>query len=123
MKNETRDNAELIRLNEALKTVPVAWQHFEDEVIAQLEREFEFCKLGLNPKTAIVRKRPKYFSKDRGSDITFDASIEVSITAGADRPLLIWLWECKDYPDRNVSVDEIEEFHHKLTQVGRIKGP
>ncbi len=36
-------------------------------------------------------------------------------------PVLIWLWECKDYPNRKVKVDEIEELHSKKMQVGAHK--
>lgn len=35
---------------------------------------------------------------------------------------MLWIWECKDYPDRNVKVDELEEFQSKLVQVGANKG-
>ena len=34
----------------------------------------------------------------------------------------IWIIECKDYPDRRVGVDEVEEFSSKLGQVAAHKG-
>ena len=37
-------------------------------------------------------------------------------------PMFIWILECKDYESRNVNVDEVEEFHHKIQQVGAHKG-
>jgi hypothetical protein len=52
----------------------------------------------------------------READITTDVSIEVFLP-GRDRPTLVWVFECKDYTGR-VPVDDIEEFHAKLQQIG-----
>ncbi len=64
--------------------------------------------------------KPKYHSRDRGSDITFDLSIEIW-TPGADRPALLYVIECKDY-NHAVPVDDVEEFHDKLKQIQAHKG-
>ncbi len=117
---DNRSNFE--KLEERMMPKPLPWQDFESEIAAYLQREIHIRNFGLNPATARVVSRPRYFSKLRGSNITFDVSIEVWPFPNADRPTLIWIWECKDYPTRNVTVDEVEEFHDKMTQVGAHKG-
>ncbi|QDV15078.1 hypothetical protein CA51_49890 [Rosistilla oblonga] len=112
--------SEFDRLNEALAPKPLPWQDFESEVAAYLDDEIK--SLGIDPATSRVMRKPKYFSKIRESEIEFDASVEVWPVANADKPTVIWLWECKDYPSRNVDVSEIEEFHDKMRQVGAHKG-
>ncbi len=116
------DRNEFEKLNERTKPKLIPWQDFESEVTAYLDKQIRFGNFGLNPATARVLPSPKYFSKLRESYIAFDVSIEVWPFPEADRPTLIWLWECKDYPARNVTVDEVEEFHDKMTQVGAHKG-
>lgn len=50
-----------------------------------------------------------------------DASIEV-VPPGATEPVLVWIWECIDY-GHSVPVDDVEEFHAKLEQVGVHETP
>lgn len=64
----------------------------------------------------MFRKRA-YPSKDRGSDIIFDVVVEAFQPSAAE-PSARWIWECKDYPDRRVKVDEVEEFYAKIDQIG-----
>lgn len=71
----------------------------------------EYCK---------VYRKKGYFSATRGSDIIFDVSVEVSL-AGATRPSLIVLIECKNYSS-SVPVNDIEEFESKIRQVEAHKG-
>jgi hypothetical protein len=99
----------------------VEWENFELEVVSYLEAELRRNALGLDPRTSKVRHRPQYFSKSRESEITFDASIEWQ-PPEAESPGLIWLWECKSYPNRKVTIDELEEFDSKIQQVGAHKG-
>ncbi len=58
----------------------------------------------------------------RGKSITFDLAVEVR-RVGATDPFFVWILECKNYVTR-VPVDDVEEFHAKLEQVGadRTKG-
>ena len=44
------------------------------------------------------------------------SSIEVFLP-DRERPTLVWVFECKDYT-ASVPVDDIEEFHAKLQQIG-----
>jgi hypothetical protein len=98
------------------------WQCFEEEVATHIERELHYCRLGVESSSAKVIRKPSYHSKARNAPITFDVAIEVFASAAPGAPFFIWIWECKDYPSSHVSVDEIEEFHHKLGQVAAHKG-
>lgn len=87
----------------------------EREVTAALQRG----DLGLAPNSAQVFRGKKYYSRDRSADIVVDVSIEV-FREGVDVPWLVWIWECKDYTSA-VPVDDVEEFHAKLEQIGADK--
>ncbi len=95
---------------------------YELKVEGIVNRRIENGSFGINPKLAKVRHKPPYYSQDRKKDIVFDVSIEV-FRRGVAIPYWIWIWECKDYA-HTVPVDDVEEFHAKLDQVGadRTKG-
>ena len=95
---------------------------YELEVADMVEDQLRRGNFGIDPALSVVRRKPTYYSRDRKSDIEFDVSIEVS-RKGASEPFWIWIWECKNYSG-NVPVDDVEEFHTKLSQVGadRTKG-
>lgn len=97
------------------------WQHFEDEVAYYVQTQVESGSLAIIPSTAQVRKKPRYFSRERADNIEFDISIEVRLSPAAGNPTFIWLWECKDYPTSNVPVDDVEELDSKMRQVGAHK--
>lgn len=73
-----------------------------------------------NPNVRI-RKKPRYYSKDRDAEIEFDVSVEKYLGNPDEnenmRPSIIVIIECKDYSS-NIPVDDVEEFHAKLQQVG-----
>lgn len=95
---------------------------FEREIMLRVECELQGGHLGIHPSSACVYHRRRYHSPARNSDIVVDVSIEL-FRPGADQPYLVWIWECKDY-GHAVPVDDVEEFHSKLTQIGssRTKG-
>lgn len=95
---------------------------FELEVKALIEYMLKMGDLALIPERATTFHRKGYFSKDRNTEIITDVSLEV-FREGQDRPFLILIWECKDY-NSSVPVDDVEEFHAKLEQIGvhKIKG-
>jgi Zn-dependent peptidase ImmA (M78 family) len=62
-----------------------------------------------------VRWKPKYYSRDRNAQITFDVSVEFYLP-GAKEFSSILLIECKNY-SHAVPVDDIEEFFTKVQQV------
>lgn len=101
---------------------PLAWQAFEDEVAEFAQLALQNGRWGIHKNAAQVRRKPAYFSKDRNSNIIFDVSIEVFAHGDFDTtPVLLWLIECKDL-GQNVTVDDVEEFHSKMKQVGAHKG-
>jgi hypothetical protein len=86
---------------------------FEDSVFDRVTEIFK--ELGFSfPKFGVFKKKG-YFSKDRGSDIKFDVTIEVYGKNGVDLSLLIVV-ECKDY-NNQIQVSELEEFYAKVAQV------
>jgi hypothetical protein len=87
-----------------------------------IKRELRKKRFGLIPECCSVYHRRAYFSPDRNANIIFDIAIEVSLP-GASAPFLVWVWESKDYASA-LSVDNVEEFHAKLQQIGadRTKG-
>ena len=100
----------------------LAWERFEDEVAAHFEREIERKSLGWIPEFCHVIQKPEYYSKARESNITFDVSVELRPNKDDENASHIWIIECKDYPNRSVPVDEVEEFVEKIRQVGAHKG-
>lgn len=95
---------------------------YELKVMNLVDRKLKEEEFGISPKQAKVLHKPAYYSRDRQKNITFDVSIEV-YRKGAETPYWVWLWECKNYSHK-VPVDDVEEFHAKLNQVGanRTKG-
>ena len=95
---------------------------FELEVADYMEKSIFSGDWRVSPHFAKVRRKPAYFSKTRTGDIVFDVSVEIFMKSDPVHPMFIWILECKDYESRNVNVDEVEEFHHKIQQVGAHKG-
>ncbi len=89
---------------------------FEVLIKTWLTRALKSGELGILPNNAKIFQGKGYFSSDRQSKIKTDVSIEVTRLGEVD-PWLIWIWECKDYTGA-VPVDDIEEFHAKLEQIG-----
>jgi len=93
---------------------------FELRVKCLIESELNRGELGLDPQLARVHLHRAYWSQARHSSICVDFAIEVR-RRNAQEPCLVWVWECKDYKGR-VPVDDVEEFHSKLEQIGMHKG-
>jgi Restriction endonuclease len=96
--------------------------NYELKVMNLVKLKLEEEEFGISPEHARVSHKPTYYSRDRQEDIIFDVSIEV-YRKDAEAPYWIWIWECKNYSHK-VPVDDVEEFHAKLNQVGanRTKG-
>jgi hypothetical protein len=92
---------------------------FEQEVKELLEYYINQGDFGVNPQLARVFFHKGYWSRAREKPITMDVSVEL-YRQGATDPYLVWIWECKDYQHR-VPVDDVEEFHTKLEQIGLHK--
>ncbi|MCL2362713.1 MAG: restriction endonuclease [Defluviitaleaceae bacterium] len=72
-----------------------------------------------------IKQQKKYYSKDRDDYITTDISVEKYLENPEANPninpSLIIIIECKDYKT-SIPVDDVEEFHAKLQQIGAHKG-
>ncbi len=89
---------------------------FENRAYAALAGELQTERLCVSPKSAKIFRKKAYHSRDRGASIIADISIEVFLPT-RERPSLVWVFECKDYRG-SVPVDDVEEFHAKLQQIG-----
>ncbi|MGQ7886811.1 restriction endonuclease [Paenibacillus sp. WC2504] len=92
-----------------------AGKEFEQKVFSTIEALVKNEELGVS-RTAKVYLNKGYFSRDRGKNIIADVSVEVFV-ANSETPSILWIWECKDY-GKKIPVDDIEEFHSKLEQIG-----
>lgn len=73
-----------------------------------------------NPYVKVCFKKP-YFSQMRNAYIIFDITVEKYLEDPEQdetlRPAIVVVIECKDYSGA-VPVDDVEEFHFKLEQIG-----
>ena len=88
----------------------------EEFVLEYVNDEIAAGRFLFLPQATQVGRRRSYFSKDRGSNIVFDISIEARLP-GTEKPSLLVLIACKNY-DHPVPVDDVEEFFAKIQQVG-----
>lgn len=79
-----------------------------------MREELRAGLFGMDPDAATFKRRPRYHSNDRGSDIVFDLAIEIHMGLSA-APFITILIECKDYSGP-IPVDDVEEFKAKLDQ-------
>lgn len=95
---------------------------FEDEVFSAIGSEVTEGRLGLLERNCKLFKKKGYYSRDRGSEIIVDISIEVWLP---DAPTwsMLWVCECKDYSG-SLPVNDVEEFKAKLDQIAgkNVKG-
>lgn len=79
------------------------------------QAEIDADRFWAKKKNCEVFWKKGYFSKDRGTEIIFDVSIEVYLPGEQEYSSLV-LIECKNYRHR-VPVDDAEEFFAKVQQV------
>ncbi len=99
----------------------VPWRDFELEVSEYIRAGIDRLQFGLIPDASEVVSRCRLYSKARESDITFDVVVKTYAKPKPTTPWHLWIWECKNY-SHDVPVDDVEEFHSKLVQVGAHKG-
>ncbi len=96
---------------------------FENEVYETVKKLVESNDFLIsNPNVKIYKKKP-YYSKDRDSNIICDVTVEKYMGNPDEEkelvPAIIVVIECKDYSASNpIPVDDVEEFHAKLQQIG-----
>jgi len=93
----------------------VKGEDFEERVFNFLSQEIAEGRFPYRSESCLIFRKKGYFSSARESDIIFDIAIEIHMP-GFDRPSMIILIECKNYSG-SVSVDNIEEFGSKISQV------
>lgn len=87
----------------------------EERVHNLFQEEIDADRFWAKQSNCKVFWRKGYYSKDRGTDIVFDVSIEVYLP-GATEYSAVVLVECKNY-SHSVPVDDVEEFFTKVQQV------
>lgn len=92
---------------------------FEDKSYELIIQAIKNGELGVIEEFARPFKKKKYYSKDREKDIEFDLAIEIWPKM-SQRFSILFLIECKNYSSKKVPVDDIEEFHSKITQVAGV---
>jgi predicted helicase len=88
----------------------------EGDIHRLFQAEIEADRFWARKESCKVFRRKGYFSKDRGSEIVFDVSIELYLPGEREYSSLV-LIECKNY-GHSVPVDDAEEFFTKVQQVG-----
>ena len=91
---------------------------FESLVYECLERQILNDQFWARKECCRLFRKKAYYSKDRGSGIEFDISIEIYLPNESDYSILT-LVECKDYA-KPVRVDDLEEFWAKVQQVAGV---
>lgn len=92
---------------------------FEELMYRYFAAEIRNGRFFAKPQCCKVRKNPKYHSRDRSGDITFDVSIEIFLPGSTELSAVV-LIECKNYT-KAVPVDDAEEFFAKVQQVAPAK--
>lgn len=87
----------------------------EDAVYQYFKREIEENRFWASKERCRIFQKKKYFSRDRGSMIEVDVSIELYLP-DADEYSSVVLIECKNYT-HSVPVDDTEEFFAKVQQI------
>ncbi|MFY7938794.1 MAG: ImmA/IrrE family metallo-endopeptidase [Flavobacterium sp.] len=90
---------------------------FEDKVFAIINDLLKKDEFTVHGKRSVIYQKKPYFSENRKSEIVTDISIETFLPKASHYSLLHVI-ECK-YLNKNVAIDDIEEFDSKLTQIGK----
>lgn len=91
---------------------------FESKSLDIIKKVVEEEQLGHLADHLKIYQKKGYYSNIRKKNIKFDLTIEVW-PPGANRYVLIYIIECKDYKKR-VPVNKIEDFHDKIRQVSGV---
>ena len=94
---------------------------FEDKVYEIIKNLVESNDFLISTPNVRLHKKKSYYSKDRDSYIICDITVEKYIGNPDEEkelyPSIIVVIECKDYSSP-IPVDDVEEFHAKLQQIG-----
>jgi hypothetical protein len=87
----------------------------EDEIFSFFSGEIEEGRFFAKKECCRIFQKKGYYSKDRGKEIVFDISIEITLPGQKTHSILVLL-ECKNYSHK-VPVDDVEEFYAKAQQI------
>lgn len=95
---------------------------FEEKIYNLVKKQIEENSFLANKIFCKVFRQKAYYSRDRQDNIIVDISVEVTYP-NSDKYSLLFVFECKDYKAK-VSIDNIEEFAMKLSQIAgyNVKG-
>lgn len=116
-KRETRVELEL--QDSTAKSSTAVGNILEENIFQLFRTEIDSGRFWAKKSNCKLHRRKGYFSKDRGSNIIFDVSIEIFLPGAIEYSVLV-LVECKNY-SHPVPVDDAEEFFAKVDQIGAAK--
>jgi Zn-dependent peptidase ImmA (M78 family) len=90
---------------------------FEEKVFLIIRELLDNDDFFVNGKRSYIYRGKKYYSEDRKDYIVVDISIETFLEK-ADKYSMLTIIECKNYKNKGIPVDDIEEFDSKLNQLG-----
>ncbi|SPE76251.1 hypothetical protein FLACOL_00229 [Flavobacterium columnare] len=90
---------------------------FENKVFSIINDLLKNDDFTVPNKKSRIHQKKGYYSENRKADIITDISIETFLT-NANEYSLLHIFECKCL-NKNVAIDDIEEFDSKLTQIGK----
>ncbi len=90
--------------------------HLENQIYDLLKKLIKTDNFIVPSKSSEVFKKKGYYSLKREKEIIFDVTIEVTLPH-ADKYSNLFIFECKNL-NKQVTVDDVEEFGSKLNQIG-----
>lgn len=90
---------------------------FENRVFLLIKELLEKDEFTVPGKRSRIYQKKGYYSENRKSEIITDISIETFLPEATEYSILNII-ECK-FLNKNVAIDDIEEFDSKLTQIGK----
>jgi Zn-dependent peptidase ImmA (M78 family) len=91
--------------------------NFENKVFVIINELLENDEFTVPGKRSRIYQKRGYYSESRKGEIITDISIETFLPK-AEQYSLLHIIECK-YLNKNVAIDDIEEFDSKLSQIGK----
>ena len=92
-------------------------ESLELRVYSALKELLARGELGLDPRHWKAFRQKGYYSNERAKDIKVDVSLEFLPPGNMGSPVIVWIWECKDYSGP-ISVGELQKFNSDLEQIG-----
>jgi Zn-dependent peptidase ImmA (M78 family) len=88
---------------------------FENKIYSYFKSLIDSGQFWANSQCCKLFRKKGYYSKDRGSSIVFDVSIEIYLPEAQEYSSCV-IFECKNY-SHSVPINDVEEFFAKVQQV------